>query len=571
MKTYAFALAASFAATGAAFDCSGPYFSFYNRGGPSMSYQRLDPALYPGVESPHLHSFDGGNHISASMTFADTQAADCTTARIKPDKSNYWRPTLFWNGNGTGFYRVPDTYLKIYYKFGDSGNVKANVSEFPGNFRMIAGNAMLRHDDGVVGTNNGPGLQWSCKQPNYQDVNAIGFPKGFTSCPDGFAAQLTFPSCWNGKDLDPSNPSAHMAYPTAGGLGLAACPSGFQVARFPSIFIEFWYDVSAFDNQYSADSIPWVLSMGDPTGYGFHADFLNGWEKGVLGKATADTGYCNCGCGCGQTEMETCFGTENVNDDSDADFKSCSATPEFPGDDGTHFTTLPGCNPIQSGPADATKVTGAGCSATAISASGAASAAASSIVTSSVAVSPASASVAYSSIASPSSVGAMAVTLSSAAAPSAPIVTSSAGNNGGYGVASSNAATSVAAGSTAVSSSAPESESVAAGSTPYVSYAESYAPSSAVVGASSIEAVASSIQTSGSLAALSSAFTLPSSEVAACGPPITVTFTPTVYVTASPETCSATVYTTVTNTATVTVPAGYKHVKKHLGMHKHRI
>jgi len=275
IKTSAFALAAGFAATGAAFDCHGPYFSFYNRGGPSMSYQRLDPALFPGVESPHLHSFDGGNHISASMGFADTQAADCTTARIKPDKSNYWRPTLFWNGNGTGFYRVPDTYLKIYYKFGDPGNVKANVSEFPENFRMIAGNAMLRHDDGVVGTNNGPGLQWSCKQPNYQDINAIGFPKGFTSCPDGFAAQLTFPGCWNGKDLDPSNPSAHMAYPTAGGLGLAACPSGFQVARFPSIFIEFWYDVSAFDNQYSADSIPWVLAMGDPTGYGFHADFVS--------------------------------------------------------------------------------------------------------------------------------------------------------------------------------------------------------------------------------------------------------------------------------------------------------
>lgn len=523
-----------------------------------MSYQRLDPALFPGVESPHLHSFDGGNHISASMSFTDTQAADCTTARIKPDKSNYWRPTLFWNGNGTGFYRVPDTYLKIYYKFGDPGNVKANVSEFPENFRMIAGNAMLRHDDGVVGTNNGPGLQWSCKQPNYQDINAIGFPKGFTSCPDGFAAQLTFPSCWNGKDLDPSNPSAHMAYPTAGGLGLAACPSGFQVARFPSIFIEFWYDVSAFDNQYSADSIPWVLAMGDPTGYGFHADFLNGWEKGVLGKATADTGYCNCGCGCGQTEMEACFGTENVNNDSDADFKSCSATPEFPGDDSTHFTALPGCNPIQSGPADATKVTGAGCSATAMSASSATPTTASS----------ASISLAYSSIASPSSVGAMAVTLSSTPASFTSTTVSPAGNNGGYGVVPSNADTSVAAGSTTMISSPQESDNVATASTPYMSYAQSYTLGSVAASANSVAAVASSAQASDSVAP-TSAFTLPSFGVATCGPPITVTFTPTVYVTASPETCGSTLYTTVTNTATVTVPAGYKHVRKHLGMHKH--
>jgi len=34
-------LTTSLVATVAAFDCTGPYFSFYNRGGNSMSYQRL--------------------------------------------------------------------------------------------------------------------------------------------------------------------------------------------------------------------------------------------------------------------------------------------------------------------------------------------------------------------------------------------------------------------------------------------------------------------------------------------------------------------------------------------------
>lgn len=256
--------------------------------------------------------------------------------------------------------------------------------------------------------------------------------------------------------------------------------------------------------------------------------------------------------------MEACFGTENVNNDSDANFKSCFATPEFPGDNGTYFTTLPGCNPIQSGPADATKVTGAGCSATAISASSATL----------VAASSASISLAYSSIASPSSVGAMAITLSSTPASSIPTNVSSAGNNGRYGAVPSDADTSVAAGSTTMISSPQESENVAAASTPYVSYARSYALGSVAAGTSSVAAVAPSAQASDSVVALTSAFTLPSG-VAACGPPITVTFTPTVYVTASPETCGSTVYTTVTNTATVTVPAGYKHVKEHLGMHKH--
>ncbi|OCK85752.1 hypothetical protein K432DRAFT_431428 [Lepidopterella palustris CBS 459.81] len=552
IKTSVVALAAGLAATGAAFDCHGPYFSFYNRGGPAMSYQRLDPALFPGVESPHLHSFDGGNNIAETMDFASTQASSCTTARIKADKSNYWRPTLFWNGNNTGFYRVPDTYLKIYYKFGDSGNVKANVSEFPENFRMIAGNSMLRHDDGVVGTNNGPGIGWSCKGENYASIDAIGFPKGFTSCPNGFAAQLTFPACWNGADLDPAKPSAHMAYPTAGGNGLAACPTGFQVARFPSIFIEFWYDVSAFDGHYSADSVPWVLAQGDPTGFGMHADFLNGWETGVLAKATADEGYCNCGCGCGQTEMEACFGTANVNDDSDAEFKACSASPEYPGDDASPLQKLPGCNPIQSGPADATKVTGAGCSATAVVPSGSLSAAASSASAVSSVV-PSSVAGSYSAAASSSS-ATSAIAVASYAASSAVAAPSVAGKGAGdYSTGASGFSTATAAVASLASSPTPSyymlnSSATASGTAP-VSFilASSSASPSAAVGVSTV------------IAGVSSGVGAMPSGSGDCGVPVYVTVTPTVYVTLGVDTassCDDTIYKTVTNTMTVTVKAG---------------
>ncbi|KAF2268138.1 hypothetical protein CC78DRAFT_455444, partial [Lojkania enalia] len=343
MHTTSLALAVLLAATGSAFDCSGAYFSFYNRGGNAMSYQRLDPAIFPGSQSPHLHSFDGGNALSSSMSFATTQESTCTTARIKPDKSLYWRPTLYWNGNNTGFYRVPDQFLKIYYKFGDAGNVRANVTEFPENFRMIAGSPLLRSDDGSNA--KGPNVRWACHTES-EMISNTGFPTGFTSCKNGFASEITFPACWNGNDINPSDPTAHMAWPSAGGTGIDACPEGFKHSRFPTIFIEFWYDISSFDGQYSANSSPWVLSNGDSTGYGFHADFFNGWERGVLAKATAEEGYCNCGCGCGNDQMKTCFGAENVNDDSDEEFKSCSANPEYGGEDISPLDKLPGCNPI---------------------------------------------------------------------------------------------------------------------------------------------------------------------------------------------------------------------------------
>lgn len=263
------AFAAVLAATASAFDCSGPYFSFYNRGGQAMSYQRLDPALFPGTQSPHLHSFDGGNALTETMGFDTTQESTCTTARIKPDKSLYWRPTLFWNGNNTGYYRVPEQFTKIYYKFGDAGNEKASVSEFPEGFRMIAGDPFKRSDDG----NNPGGIKWSCMSDSGR-IDTVGFPKGFTSCNQGFATEITFPACWNGNDMDPKNPSDHMAYPTNNGKGIDACPDGFKKARFPTIFIEFWYDIKSFDGQYGADDVPWVLAQGDPTGLGWHADFV---------------------------------------------------------------------------------------------------------------------------------------------------------------------------------------------------------------------------------------------------------------------------------------------------------
>lgn len=352
-----FAVTAAMAATASAFDCSGHYFSFFNRPGP-MSYQRIDPALFPGTQSPHLHSFDGGNAVSASSDFDSQIGSSCTTARIKPDKSLYWRPTLFWNGNNTGFYRVPEKAAKIYYKSGDGGQW-ANVTEFPEDFNMIAGDPFKRSD-----SDSSSGVRWACHQPNGNGdaIFSNGFPSGFQSCGYGFASEVTFPSCWNGNKLDPKNPNAHMAYPTGSGVGIEKCPTTHRAARFPTIFIEFWYDISSFNGQYSSSSTPWVLSNGDPTGYGMHADFLNGWEKGVLAKATGETGGCNCGCGCGNDEMKQCFGADNVNDDGDANFKQCAAPVS---DATTKFEKLPGCNPIQAGPARASVVTGAGCDATA--------------------------------------------------------------------------------------------------------------------------------------------------------------------------------------------------------------
>ena len=235
--------------------------------------ERIDPLLNPGSTSYHVHSVVGGNGWASEMDYAQTQTSNCSTVSPKADKSNYWMPNVYFQDPNNGsFIRVPEQpYHKIYYKYGKTdGTVDTDITEFPEDFRMIAGNAMLRAgNDTSMGT-YGSGLEWFCHGP---DAKATGFPKDFTSCPDGLAASMTLPSCWNGQDFDISNPSAHVAYPT--GDGLAGCPSSHNKARFPQIFVEYWLNIKTFDGLYTANDQPFVLSMGDPTGYGFHVDFVS--------------------------------------------------------------------------------------------------------------------------------------------------------------------------------------------------------------------------------------------------------------------------------------------------------
>ncbi|CAO1597851.1 hypothetical protein XANCAGTX0491_001643 [Xanthoria calcicola] len=322
---------------------------YFNFGSSAVVQERLDPLVNPGALAGHVHSVVGGNAFAATMDFGTTQSSSCTSVDLIADKSNYWMPSLYFHKNGK-FTLVPERSPKhkIYYKYGDRGQPGADRSEFPKGFRMMAGNANLRSDDGSLGS-AGSQLQWYCHGP---EVQSAGIPKGFTSCPHGLAAAMRFPSCWNGQDFNKDQPLAHMAYPTTG-LGLIdGCPAGFQKARFPEIFIEFWLEVSQFDGQYGANESPFVLANGDPTGYGFHMDFLNGWEEGVLARAMRTCRPGNTG---DPLDSPQCFGAGSVqNGDAKERCKKPTSVNEDIGLNGP-LSQLPGCNPIQAGPGLATK------------------------------------------------------------------------------------------------------------------------------------------------------------------------------------------------------------------------
>ena len=135
-------------------------------------------------------------------------------------------------------------YHKIYYKYGNgAGEYQRDIQEFPAEFRMIAGDARLRSLDPVGMGPYGSGLGWFCHGGGgFPDVNAVGFPKNFTSCPNGLAAAITMPSCWNGQQFDASNPSAHMAYPVADNI------EGMAIATTLSVLLLTSYRVSKYSS-----------------------------------------------------------------------------------------------------------------------------------------------------------------------------------------------------------------------------------------------------------------------------------------------------------------------------------
>lgn len=100
--------------------------------------------------------------------------------------------------------------------------------------------------------------------------------KTFTDamCDNGLRAEIVFPSCWDGKNLDSANHRSHVAYPSV--IHDGQCPPTHPV-KLPIVFFETIYNTQAFKG------VPgqYVMSNGDPTGYGYHADFFASWDDGV--------------------------------------------------------------------------------------------------------------------------------------------------------------------------------------------------------------------------------------------------------------------------------------------------
>jgi hypothetical protein len=228
---------------------------------------RLDPLVFPGaIPSPHLHQIVGGNSFTPDMSHPGhdlVNGSSCTSCTFSEDFSNYWTAVLYFRARNGTFKRVPQfesEYLTgnggitVYY-IPDAEN-KMNVTAFQPGFRMVVGDAL---------TNKATSDKKVCHRcmPKTGDVswyNCAGedkqsFPQGM--CEGGIRSVITFPTCWDGVNLDSRDHMSHVVYPEGyvdSGIGpTGKCPESHPVV-IPQVMYEVMWDVSL-------SFLPWVVRV----------------------------------------------------------------------------------------------------------------------------------------------------------------------------------------------------------------------------------------------------------------------------------------------------------------------
>lgn len=214
-----------------------------------------DPIVHPGKASAtHLHMFFGNTGTDYNSTYTSLRNSGNSTCRGgTANRTAYWVPAML---DQDGKPVLPEK-IDVYYKTGYNGVAAGAVKSIPEGLRMLAGAAMGTEPQ-------------SAEIINFQ-CSSYSRNAGIIDCRDKLKLNITFPQCWDGKNLDSVDHKSHMAYPHNG------CPSSHPVA-LPVISYTLHYPTHG-------SSKGWRLSSdmydGKPMGYSAHGDWFGAWDPEI--------------------------------------------------------------------------------------------------------------------------------------------------------------------------------------------------------------------------------------------------------------------------------------------------
>ena len=244
-----------------------------------------DPIVYPNQPGrAHLHMVFGNTYtpfsgLTGQNIRAPGAASTCQGGTL--NASAYWVPALY--DTLTQEVILP-RFGQFYYKSGYGVDIRATQA-IPNGLVIIAGN-----QNGTPANPSTAG-SWACGQAYESHV--------IPPCSAGrpyLEMAVSFPSCWNGRDLDSPDHASHMAYPLFNGATQrSTCPTTHPVL-IPKIDLLFDFDLTP-----ASRPDRWRLVsdnyVGGPGGASAHADYMIGWDPETM--KTLVTQCLNRGLDCG--------------------------------------------------------------------------------------------------------------------------------------------------------------------------------------------------------------------------------------------------------------------------------
>ena len=225
-----------------------------------------DPIVYPGQPgASHLHMVFGNTNYSANLNASNMSAGGSTCLGGALNRSAYWMPAVY--DATTGEVKIPN-FGEFYYKSGAAIDI-SQTQDIPAGLRMIAGNKNATSSD------ENPHVTWLCGNV-YPSASIPDCPAGAKE----LTLAISFPSCWDGVNLDSPDHVSHMAYTVYDG-SRSRCPSTHPV-MIPKIDELFPFPIQPGENVRNWRLSSDMYSTSLRGGMSAHADWMLGWDSATM-------------------------------------------------------------------------------------------------------------------------------------------------------------------------------------------------------------------------------------------------------------------------------------------------